>query len=150
MRTLLTALVRATNVFSHHRDDQMVELGIRTPELLVMRAVELNPDASTAEVRRTLGMHHAAFSDLVRRCIYRGYVIQEPFPRDRRTRRLRLTVPGWVAFRIGSALQLDLEASAGTGPWMAETLDRVYLVGHRLMAVPPADRYPDGAPVATA
>ena len=150
MPTLLGSLTRATNLLRHHFDDRTCELGIGTTEYLVMRMALLNPDASTAQIRRSLGILDPAFSDLVRRTAYRGYIVRKPYPGNRRTRKLALTLPGEMAFRIGDTIRRDLEADAGAGPWMDDCLERLDVIGRRLSIVPPVDLYPDGLPVDTA
>ena len=150
MATLLGTLSRATNLLRHHLDARAVELGIGASEYLVMRAALLNPDVSTAAIRRSLGVLDPAFSDVVKRTVYRGYAIQMPYPGDRRTRRLALTLPGEVAFGIIASIQQELEAFAGSGSWMAETVDRIDAVGRRLATIPPAESYVDDLPIDTA
>jgi DNA-binding MarR family transcriptional regulator len=78
MATLLGTLSRATNLLRHHLDAHAMELGIGASEYLVMRAALLNPDVSTAAIRRSLGVLDPAFSDVVKRTVYRGYAIQMP------------------------------------------------------------------------
>jgi DNA-binding MarR family transcriptional regulator len=150
MPTLLGSLTRATNLLRHHFDDRVCELGIGTSEYLVMRAALLNPDASTAEIRRSLGILDPAFSDVVRRTAFRGYIVKMPYRGNRRTKKVALTLPGEMAFRIAAAIERDLEANAGAGPWMDENLERLEVIGRRLAIVPPADLYLDGLPVVTA
>lgn len=150
MPTFLVMLVRASNYLSHHLDDRITELGIGTQEYLLLRTARLHPDASTAEIRRSLGLRDAAFSDVVRRTIHRGYARERSYLHDRRTRQLELTLPGAQALRIATAIHLDLEAAVATGPSRVDTLDRLEQVGQRLIAVPPALRYADGLPLATA
>lgn len=149
MPTLLAALTRATNLLTHQFDERTVELGIGAAEYLVMRTVHMFPDASAAEVRKSLGMRDAAFSDVVRRTVYRGYATEAPYPGDRRTRRVMLTLPGRVAFGIASEIQGDLEA------WLADrdspaTIAQLELVSHRLLKLGRAPRYADDLPAATA
>jgi DNA-binding MarR family transcriptional regulator len=150
MLTFLARLVRASNLLSHHLDDRITELGIGTQEYLVLRSAILNPDASTAMIRRSLGLRDAAFSDVVRRSVHRGYAREVSFPHDRRTRRIELTLPGGLAVRIAGSIHLDLEAVVGTGPWRVDALDRLELIGRRLATIPVAERYRDGLPVDTA
>jgi DNA-binding MarR family transcriptional regulator len=148
--TLLGSLTRATNLLRHHFDDRICELGIGTSEYLVMRAALLNPDASTAEIRRSLGMLDPAFSDVIRRTAFRGYILQKPYRGDRRTKRAALTLPGEMAFRIADSIRRDLEANVGTGPWMDECLVRLDVIGRRLSIVAPVERDLDGLPAVTA
>lgn len=75
MVTVLDTLTRATNLLSHHLDDRITEVGISTSEYLLLRAARLDPRASTAEIRRSLGMRDAAFSDVLRRTVHRGYAV---------------------------------------------------------------------------
>ena len=150
MPTLLGSLTRATNLLRHHFDDRVCELGIGTSEYLVMRAALLNPDASAAQIRRSLGMLDPAFSDVLRRTAFRGYIVRKPYPGNRRTKRVALTLPGEMAFRIAAAIQRDLEANAATGPWMDDCLERLEVIGRRLSIVPPADMDVDGFPIGTA
>lgn len=150
MPTFLARLVRASNLLSHHLDDRITELGIGTQEYLLLRAALLNPDASTAVIRRSLGLRDAAFSDVVRRSIHRGYARELPFPHDRRTRRIELTLPGAMAVRIAGSIHLDLEAVVGNGPWRVDTLDRLEQIGRRLATIPVAEHYADGLPLDTA
>ena len=150
MPTFLARLVRATNLVSHHLDDRITEVGIGTQEYLLLRCALLDPEASTARIRTSLGIRDAAFSDVVRRAVHRGYARQLPFPHDRRTRRLELTMPGAIAMRIAGSIHLDLEAAAGTGAWRIDTLDRLEQLGRRLAAIPSAEQYLDGLPRDTA
>ncbi|HEY7702432.1 MAG TPA: MarR family winged helix-turn-helix transcriptional regulator [Candidatus Limnocylindrales bacterium] len=148
--TLFGALTRATNLLSRQLEERTTELGIRSVEYLVLRAASMYPGASTSEIRRSLGLRDAAFSDVVRRTVYRGFVVQERFPGDGRTRRLALTFPGSVACGITAGIHAELEAEIGVGPWMEETIDRVDTVGRRLLGIPPVELYLDGLPVDTA
>jgi DNA-binding MarR family transcriptional regulator len=148
--TLLGSLTRATNLLRHHFEDHNREHGIGTSEYLVMRAALLNPDASTAEIRRSLAILDPAFSDVIRRTAFRGYIVPKPYRGNGRTRKITLTLPGKMAFRIAAAIQRDLEANAGAGPWMDDTVERLDVMGRRLSIVPPAERYLDGLPVVTA
>ena len=150
MSTALGTLTRATNLLSYHLNSHITELGIGTTEYLLLRSARLHPDVSAAEIRRSLGMGDAAFSDVVRRTIHRGFAIERPYPHDRRTRRVELTHPGAQAYRIATAIYLELEASIGSGPWMHETIERIDRLGRRLLAIPQAERYIDGLPLATA
>ncbi len=150
MPTFLFGLRRAGNLLSHHLDDRITELGIGTQEYLLLRSAFLNPDSSTADIRRSLALREAAFSDIVRRSVHRGYARVRPYPHDRRTRRISLTLPGEQALRIAGSIHLEIEAAVGTGPWRADTLDRLEVIGRRLAAVPSAERYADGLPLATA
>ena len=150
MPTFLATLQRAGNLLSHHLDDRISELGMGTQEYLLLRSALLNPDASTALIRRSLGLRDAAFSDVVRRAVHRGYARELPFPHDRRTRRIELTLPGALAMRIAGSIHLDLEAAAGTGVWRIDTLDRLEQLGRRLATIPVAGRYTDGLPLDTA
>lgn len=94
MPSILGQLTRATNLLSHHLEDRLVETGLYATEYLVLRTASIDPDATAAQVRHALGLRDSAFSDVVRRSVARGYVTIQPAPRDRRTRRLALTVPG--------------------------------------------------------
>lgn len=150
MPTLLGSLTRATNLLRHQFDDHVCELGIGTSEYLVMRAALLNPDASTAEIRRSLGILDPAFSDVLRRTAFRGYIVKKPYRGNRRTCKVSLTLPGEMAFRIAAAIQRDLEANAGAGPWMDDSLERLDVIGRRLAVMPPIDVDLDGLPGVTA
>lgn len=150
VRPVLGHLTRATNLLSHGLDDRITELGIGTPEYLVLLAAGQDPHQSTAQIRRSLAMRDAAFSDVVRRCVYRGYVVARPYPGDRRSRCLELTFPGSQATHMAWLIHRELEAAAGVGPWMIDIADRLDQLGRRLAAVPPAGRYDDGLPLATA
>ena len=150
MPTFLAGLRRASNLLSHHLDDRITELGIGAQEYLLLRSAVLNPDASTADIRRSLALREAAFSDIVRRSIHGGYARVLPYPNDRRTRRIALTLPGEQALRIAGSIHLEIEAAVGTGEWRSDTLDRLDQIGRRLAAVPTAERYADGLPLATA
>jgi len=149
MSSMLASLAQAYNLMSHHLDERTTELGIGTQEYLVLRLATLNPDASMAEVRRALAMRDAGFSDTVRRIIYRGYAVERAYPRDRRTRRIAVTLPGEQALRIVTSIHMELEAAIGMGPWRDETLERLVRIGRRLRDVPTAERYVDGLPLAT-
>lgn len=87
---------------------------------------------------------------MIRRTALRGYIVQQPYRGNRRTRRITLTLPGEMAFRIAAAIQRDLEANAGAGPWMDDCLERLDLIGRRLSIVPPVDLDLDGLPIVTA
>jgi DNA-binding MarR family transcriptional regulator len=150
MATFLATLMRASNLLSHHLDDRITDLGIGTQEYLLLRTAHLHPDRSAAEIRRALGLREAAFSDVVQRTVHRGYARERPYPHDRRTRRIELTLPGAQALRIATVIEFDLEAALGTGQWRDEMLDGLGQIGRRLLAIPPAERYIDGLPLATA
>ena len=150
MPSFLALITRASNLMSHHLDDRITELGIGTQEYLLLRTAFLNPDASSAEIRRFLGSRDAAFSDVVRRSLHRGYARELRYPGDRRTRRIGLTLPGEQALRIASSIHLEIEAAIATGRSRADALDHLDRIGRHLAAYPRAERYADGLPLATA
>lgn len=150
MASILGQLTRATNLLSHHLEDRLVETGLYATEYLVLRTAALEPEATTAQVRRALALRDAAFSDVVRRAIARGYVTLGPAPRDRRTRRLVLTVPGERAVRIARGIQNDLEGHFGGPARQLEMFEWLRAMGRGLDGIPPAPLLEDGLPASTA
>jgi DNA-binding MarR family transcriptional regulator len=150
LASILGQLTRATNLLSHQLEDRLVETGLYVTEYLVLRTAYTDPQATAAQVRRALGLRDAGFSDVVRRSVARGYVTLGPPPRDRRTRRLALTVPGERAIRIASEIHQDLEGHLGSPVRQLEMFEWLNGLGHGLRAIPPAILLDDGLPLATA
>ena len=150
MPTILGQLTRATNLLSHHLEDRLVETGLYATEYLVLRTASLDPEATASQVRHSLGLRDAAFSDVVRRSVARGYVRIGLPPRDRRTRRLALTVPGFQAVRIASGIHQDLEACLGNPQRQLEIFELLNALGDMMRAIPDATILEDGFPLATA
>ena len=80
----------------------------------------------------------------------RGYVRIGAPPRDRRTRRLELTVPGAQVIRIASGVHQDLEGHLGNGQRQLEIFELLNHLGDRMRAIPAAQILNDGLPQATA
>ena len=150
MPTILGQLTRATNLLTHHLEDRLVETGLYATEYLVLRTASLDREATASQVRHALALRDAAFSNVVRRAIDRGYVRYGPPPRDRRTRRLMLSIPGDRAIRIASGIQQDLEAHLGTPQRQLETFEFLRALGDAMAAIPAATILEDGLPLATA
>lgn len=150
MATILGQLTRATNLITHHLEDRLVETGLYATEYLVLRTASMDLEVTAAQVRHSLALRDAAFSDVVRRAIARGYVGLGQPPRDRRTRRLVLSVPGERAIRIASAIQQDLEAHLGDPQRQLEIFEFLNAPGDAMAAIPAATILEDGLPLATA
>jgi DNA-binding MarR family transcriptional regulator len=149
MRPFLAPLTKSRNELAHRVDHYIAELGLSANELLVMWTA-LDPlRPSAAAIRQHLGMHQSTFTSLVRRLIDRGYLETKPYPRDRRTRYLVPTRPGFTAVRIARAIQIDLESAAQ--PHDREVLFEG-LKGHGRLAsiLPEPVRTADGLPAITA
>jgi hypothetical protein len=71
-------------------------------------------------------------------------------PRDRRTRRLALTVPGIQVVRIASAIHQDLEAHLGNPQRQLEIFELLNAMGDMMRAIPAATILEDGLPLSTA
>lgn len=150
MPTILGQLTRATNLLTHHLEDRLVETGLYATEYLVLRTASMDREATAAQVRRSLALRDAAFSDIVRRAVARGYVRFGPPPRDRRTRRLVLSIPGDRAIRIAAGIHQDLEAHLGDPRRQLEAFEALYALGNAMAAIPAATILEDGLPLATA
>jgi DNA-binding MarR family transcriptional regulator len=150
MPTILGQLTRATNLLTHHLEDRLAETGLYATEYLVLRTAAMDREATAAQVRHSLAVRDAAFSDIVRRAVARGYVRLGPPPRDRRTRRLTLTLPGDRAVRIASGIHLDLEAYLGSPMRQLEIFEALNALGDAMGAIPAATILEDGLPLATA
>lgn len=150
MPTILGQLTRATNLLTHHLEDRLVETGLYATEYLVLRTASMDREATASQVRHSLALRHPAFSDIVRRAVDRGYVKFGPPPRDRRTRRLVLSVPGDRAIRIASGIQQDLEAHLGNPKRQLEIFEFLNALGDAMAAIPAATILEDGLPLATA
>ena len=150
MPTILGQLTRATNLLTHHLEDRLVETGLFATEYLVLRTVSMDPEATASQIRRSLALRDAAFSDIVRRAVARGYVRYGPPPRDRRTRRLALSIPGDRAIRIASGIQQDLEAHLGDPARQLEMFESLNALGSEMAAIPAAIILEDGLPLETA
>ena len=149
MRPFLAPLTKSRNELAHRVEDHIVELGLSANELLVMWTTLGPLRPSAAAIRHHLGMRQSTFSSLVQRLIDRGYLETRPHPRDRRTRYLVATRPGFVAVRMARSIQIDLEA--GAQPHDREALFEG-LKGHGVLAsiLPHPIRMPDGLPATTA
>jgi DNA-binding MarR family transcriptional regulator len=112
MRLFLTRLTKSRNALAQCVSDHIVELGLSANELLVLWTALDPAHPTTAEIRRHLGMRQSTFTSLVSRLVWRGYVNIRPADRDRRTRHLELTRPGFVAVTMARSIQRDLEADA--------------------------------------
>lgn len=148
--TILGQLTRATNVLTHQLEARIVETGMRATEYLVLRTASVDADATAADVRRSLGLHDAAFSDAVRRAVAKGYAETVPAPRDRRTRRLVLTLPGSRATWIAACIQADLEAQLGVPKRQLEIFRSLDNLARILETIPPVIYLEDGLPTDTA
>jgi hypothetical protein len=60
MASVLDKLIRATNLLSHHLDDRITEIGIGTPEYLVLRAAISTRPAHAAYRAHDAGYASAA------------------------------------------------------------------------------------------
>ena len=149
MPTILGQLTRATNLLTHHLEDRLVETGLYATEYLVLRTASMDREATASQVRHSLALRDAAFSDIVRRAVDRGYVRFGPPPRDRRTRRLVLSGPGDRAIRIASGIQQDLEANLGGPKRQLEIFEFLNALGGAMAAIPAATILEDGLPLAT-
>jgi DNA-binding MarR family transcriptional regulator len=112
MPIFLPTLTKSRNELAHRVHDHIVELGLSANELLVMWA-SLDPSRPTAAtIRKHLGMRQSTFNSLVARLVARGYLRTRPCLRDRRTRYLNLTRPGFTAVMIARSIHRDIEAMA--------------------------------------
>ena len=150
MPTILGQLTRATNLLTHHLEDRLAETGLFATEYLVLRTASIDREATASQVRSSLALRDAAFSDVVRRAVDRGYVRVGPPPLDRRTRRLVLTIPGDRAIRIASGIQQDLEAHLGSPARQLEIFEFLNTLGDAMAVIPAAPILEDGLPLATA
>jgi DNA-binding MarR family transcriptional regulator len=150
MASLIGQLNRATNILNRHLEERIAETGMYASEFLVLRTAMLDTSASTALVRRAVGMRDAAFSDVIRRAYQRGYITVEPFPSDARTKRIALTIPGRTTMRIATDIYWDLEAMIGSAPWRLESFGRLRELGDALDLIPEVVRTEDGLPAVTA
>jgi DNA-binding MarR family transcriptional regulator len=149
MPIFLAKLSHSRNQLAHRVNDHIVELGLSVDELLLMWTILEDEWYTAAVVRRRLGMRQSTFTSMVARLVGRGYLRTEPCPRDRRTRYLRLTRPGFVATMIARSIHRELEASAQPYDRAAldQGLDRLVLLTSLLPA--PA-LLEDGLPAVTA
>jgi DNA-binding MarR family transcriptional regulator len=149
MHIFLAKLTRSRDQLAHRVNDHIVELGLSVDELLLMWTILEDEHYTAAVVRRRLGMRQSTFTSMVRRLVDRGYLKTEPCPRDRRTRYLRTTRPGFVATMIARSIHRELEA-------MAQPYDRAALDGglDRLVLLtsllPEPELLGDGLPAVTA
>ena len=150
MDTLLAPLTLATNSLTNRLDEYLVETGMLATEYLVLLVAGSDPQASAADVRRSLGIRDAAYSTLVRRLVARGYVREWTLPRDRRTRRLELTGPGIQAVRIASSIHDDLEGGVIRGVDRFAFLEQLKAVARSARRIEPPRRTADGLPACTA
>jgi DNA-binding MarR family transcriptional regulator len=150
MASLIGQLNRATNILNRHLEERIFETGMYASEFLALRTAMIDPTASTAQVRQAVGMREAAFSDVIRRARHRGYVTIQPFPGDRRTRRIELTIPGRTTMRIATDIYWELEASVGPVRWRLETFERLRELGDAIDVIPATDRTDDGLPATIA
>jgi DNA-binding MarR family transcriptional regulator len=112
MHLFLTRLTKSRNALAQCLSDHIVELGLSANELLVLWTALDPAQPTAAEIRRHLGMRQSTFTSLIARLVWRGYVKVRPAHRDRRTRYIELTRPGFVAVTMARTIQRDLEAGA--------------------------------------
>jgi DNA-binding MarR family transcriptional regulator len=122
MPVFLGKLTRSRSELAHRVHDHIVELGLSVDEFLLMWTVLEDERYAAAVIRRRLGMRQSTFTSMVARLVGRGYLRTEPCQRDRRTRYLRPTRPGFVATMIARSIHRELEATA-------QPYDRVALDG---------------------
>jgi DNA-binding MarR family transcriptional regulator len=149
MPTFLATLTQARNGIAHSLQDHIVEVGLSANELLVMWAAIEDELVTAAAIRQRLGMRQSTFTSMVARLVERGYLRTKPAYRDRRTRYLIPTLPGFQAARIARGIHLELEGRAR--PFDAAGLDvglrRLSLLASRL---PEPVLLQDGLPAVTA
>jgi DNA-binding MarR family transcriptional regulator len=145
----LAKLSRSRNQLAHRVNDHLVELGLSVDELLLMWTVLEDERYTAAVIRRRLGMRQSTFTSMVARLVGRGYLRTQPCQRDRRTRYLRATRPGFVAVTIARSIHLELES-------MAQPYDRAAIdAGLSRLALltsllPQPELLEDGLPAVTA
>lgn len=147
--SFLTTLTLARNGLAHSVQDHIVELGLSANELLVMWLAVEDERLTAAAIRRRLGMRQSTFTSLVARLVARGYLRTKPAYRDRRTRYLVPTRPGFQAVRIAHGILVQLEGRARPfdAPDVQERLARLAFLASVL---PQPDLLEDGLPAITA
>ena len=149
MHVFLAKLSRSRNQLAQRVNDHIVELGLSVNELLLMWTILEDERYTAAAIRRRLGMRQSTFTSMVARLVGRGSLVTEPCPRDRRTRYLRPTRPGFVATMIARSIHRELEAQAQPYDRAAldAGLDRLSLLTSLL---PAPELLEDGLPAITA
>lgn len=110
MRTILGTLQRASRDYGRRLAERTVETGLTTPEVLALRFVVENEDATIAEMRTALGMSGSTLSSLLARLERLDYVRRHWARRDRRSVEVVPTLVGCGVASIVTEIQFDLEA----------------------------------------
>ncbi len=148
--TILGSLQRATNTYEQRLDERLIELGLTSRELQVMRSAFIE-DATIAQVRAATGMHPSTLSSLVARLIRAGYLRKRRGGPDGRHRVIELTIPGAEAARIAEDILFELEAAIQRETDDRGGLDALTSVVDAISRLPIASTDPaDGLPETTA
>ena len=113
MQTILGTLQRATNLYEQRVDERLVELGLGSAELQVMRLASEPGGATIAEVRAATGMRSSTLSSLITRLEQIGYLRKRRSGRDGRSRVIEASIPGQKATVIATSILVGLETSLG-------------------------------------
>lgn len=70
------------------------ELGVTSPQRLVIRLVGQSPDPTATELATMLGLHPSTMTGIVSRLVAQGYLLRKGDDSDRRVARFRLTPRG--------------------------------------------------------
>lgn len=151
MQTVLGTLQRATNLYEQRVDERLVELGLRSAELGVMRLAAESGGATIAEVRAATGIRSSTLSSLIGRLERIGYLRKRRGGPDGRHRVIEATIPGEQATRIATSILIGLEISLGGVVTREQTLKSLSGIAEAVSRLPTAEIDPgDGLPVITA
>ncbi len=150
MRTILGTLQRAAREYGRRFAERTVETGLTTPEILALRYVVENDDATVADMRSALAMSASTLSSLLARLERLGYVRRRSARRDRRSVEVVPTQVGRGVASIVTEIQLDLEADV-RGLLLPGDFEAFVRIADAVAELEPAEIDPrDGLPLATA
>jgi DNA-binding MarR family transcriptional regulator len=115
-------------------------LGLRQVDFTILTLIDSNRDVTLKELADALGIAPSNLTVIVERSVERGLIVREPSEDDRRSRYLRLTVPGREmlkeAWKVAQQMESKLleQFSPAERAMLFELLGRVALI--RLSAAP--------------
>ncbi|HET7494978.1 MAG TPA: MarR family winged helix-turn-helix transcriptional regulator [Candidatus Limnocylindrales bacterium] len=149
MSLFLPVLTRARNRLAHGVADHIVDTWLSADESLLMWLTIVEPELTAALIRRRLGLRQSTFTSMVARLVGRGYLRTKPCERDRRTRYLVPTLPGFVASKIARSIHLELEGFARPQD-PGEILGGLVRLSATIDRLPVVEKLDDGSPAVTA
>lgn len=91
---IMRAQLRLYHHFALDRSDPLLTANLTMPQLKALLVLSLRPEASGQDVMGVMGISLATVTGIMDRLAERGLISRREDPRDRRVRRLELTVAG--------------------------------------------------------